>query len=275
MTITRSNTKNCNKRIEIITKSSRTEPQQSNNKKSNVLQVLERVFHIDKIGCSEFISIDEKSLRKKGCKPFEIVLFQSNNGVSYLRRDSPICRKYLVERNYNKSTGSLIGFKLVGFNKSSYYSRYISKNIRKRVLEKYGFKCIWCGSKDKLEVDHKNGRYNRKTGMVEDFQILCKSCNDKKRERCNKCRESKCRFNVQKDISSILYKSAFISGNEKYNEKQGCKGCFLYDIEDFYLKHDAKNINSHHEINLIVKEVKSRKKSGRVIFTQTLSYEVL
>jgi hypothetical protein len=204
-------------------------------------------------------------------------MFQSKNGVPYLRRDSPICRKYLVKRTYDKSNGALIGFQLVGLNKSSFYSRHISKNIRKRVLEKYGFKCIWCGSKDRLEVDHKNGRYNTKTDATSDFQILCKSCNDKKRQRCNKCRETNYRYNVQKEISSTLYKCAYISGNEKYTEKQGCKGCFLYDIEDFYLNHDTKCLNKqeHHEINLTIKEVRPRSKfsnvcGGRVILKQKL-----
>ena len=240
MTITRSNCKNTRSyehKIKVVTKPIK---KSINKKKINILNILERIFNINNKGISEFISIDEQSLRNKGCKPFEVFMFQSKNGVSYLRRDSPICRKYIIERSYNKTNGSLIGFKLVGFNRSHYYSRHISKNIRKRVLEKYGYKCIWCGSKDKLEVDHKNGRYNTKTDKITDFQILCKSCNDKKRQKCIKCRETNQRYNVQQEISSIFYKSAYITGNENYNEKQGCKGCFLYDIEDFYMNHDKK-----------------------------------
>lgn len=227
--------------------------------KRNILSVLERIFKINKKGVSEFISIDRLSLLKKGCKQNELCMFQSSNGISYLRRDSVICRKYIVDRTYNKSTGALIGFKLVGFNKTQFVSRHIPQAIRKAVLSKYGFKCILCGSQQKLEVDHKNGRYSHKTDKTEDFQILCKSCNDKKRERCNKCRETGCRYNVQKEISPILYKSAFTCGSGKYNEKMGCKGCFLFDIEDFYMKHD----NSYnHEIRLTIKDLPARK--GRV-----------
>lgn len=248
MTITRKKTRDYDNKIKVVIQPFKKSLRNSihcikSNKKTTVLSALERIFKINNKGVSEFINIDENSLRSKGLKPYEIYMFQSKNGVSYLRRDSAICRKYLVERCYNKTNGSLTGFKLVGFNTNSYYSRHISKNIRKRVLEKYNFKCIWCGSKDRLEVDHKNGRYNTKTDKVIDFQILCKSCNDKKRERCNKCRETKCRYNVQQEISSVLYKSSYISGNEKFSEKQGCKGCFLYDIEDFYLQHDKKYIN--------------------------------
>jgi ICEA Protein len=243
-----------------------------NKSKRNILNVLERVYKINKKGVSEFISIDKLSLLSKGCKQNEIHMFQSNNGVSYLRRDSIICKKYLVDRTYHKSTGALIGFKLIGFNTKTFVSRHIPQSIRKSVLQKYGFKCIWCGSQQKLEVDHKNGRYNDVTDKVDDFQILCKSCNDKKRERCNKCRETGCRYNVQKEISPILYKSPFICGSAKYNEKVGCNGCFLYDIEDFYKNHDKNEKKPNHEINFTIKELPSRntRKQGRVMLKQRI-----
>ncbi len=251
-------------------------------KRPKILCVLERVVKISKKGVSEYISIDKTALKKRGCKPMELQQFQANNGVPYLRRDSPICKKYKVERKYHSSTGALIAFKLVGFNNNVHFSRHIPQQVRKDVLEKYGHKCVWCGSKDRLEVDHKNGRYDAKTDKVSDFQILCKSCNDKKRERCNKCRDSGCRFNVQQEISSILYKTAFSQGTVKYTEKQGCKGCFLYDIEDFYKKHDSKKTEpkamrvSKKEINLVIKEVIPKGKNakanvkGRVILKQKI-----
>lgn len=248
-----------------------------------VLCVLERIFKVNKKGISEYINIDKVFLKKRGCKPAEIQLFQANNGVPYLRRESPICKKYKVERKYHSSTGALIGFKLIGFNTKLHFSRHIPQQVRKAVLEKYGHKCILCGSKDRLEVDHKNGRYDAKTDKVSDFQILCKSCNDKKRERCNKCRDSGCRYNVQQEISSILYKTAFTQGTSKYNEKLGCKGCFLYDIEDFYQKHDRKakkdqvgTSGKTREIKLVIKEVVPKSKNaksdvkGRVILKQKI-----
>lgn len=249
--------------------------------KPKILCLLERIFKVNKKGISEYINIDKALLKKKGCKPAEIQLFQANNGVPYLRRESPICKKYKVERKYHSSTGALIGFKLIGFNTKLHFSRHIPQQVRKAVLEKYGHKCILCGSKDRLEVDHKNGRYDAKTDKVSDFQILCKSCNDKKRERCNKCRDSGCRYNVQQEISNILYKTPFTQGTVKYNEKLGCKGCFLYDIEDFYQKHDkgkGKTVtkSTSHEIKLVIKEVSPKAKKsnantkGRVVLKQKI-----
>jgi hypothetical protein len=213
----------------------------SSKPKARIVVIVERIGKINKKGVSNFISIDTRDLKKKGCKPREIDLFKSNNGVPYLRRDAPLSKKYIIQRKYHKGNGSLMGFKLTGFNNNLYFSRAIPQQVRKATLENYGHKCIWCGSTDRLEVDHKNGRYNNVSNNVNDFQILCKSCNDKKRERCKKCVLTGQRFNVQSSISNVLFKSPFTCGVGKYNEKIGCKGCFLYDIEDFYESHDNKH----------------------------------
>lgn len=246
---------------------------------SKILRVLERIVKISKKGTSEFIDIDKKALKLRGCKPLEIGYFQSNNGVPYLRRESPICRKYHVQRVYDKTSGSLIGFKLTGFNTNIHYSRSIPQEVRKATLERYNCKCVLCGATERLEVDHKNGRYNAETNKVEDFQILCKNCNDKKREKCKKCTASGQRYNVQEEISSILYKVPFTQGDSKYTAKLGCKGCFMYDIEDFYENHNNGKKNNHKmcEYQVIVKEVSPRSKSatngklGRVVFRQKVS----
>jgi hypothetical protein len=252
--------------------------------KAKILCVIERISKVTKNGCSKFISIDPKDLRKNGCKQDEVSLFKSNNGVPYLRRDAPLCRKYLVERSYHTKNGSLLGFKLTGFNKNIYFSRSIPQEVRKLTLEKYEHKCILCGSKDRLEVDHKNGRYNALTTKVDDFQILCKSCNDKKRERCKKCVISGQRFNVQEAISSHLYNIPFSQGNASYNKKLGCKGCFLYDIEDFYKNNASSTLprnegkwDATHEVHVIIKQVQPTSKSamkgkmGRVVYKQKIT----
>jgi len=235
--------------------------------KVKIVAIVERIAKINKKGVSDFISIEPRDLKKRGCKPQEVDMFKSNNGVPYLRKDAPLSRRYSIERKYNKNNGSLMGFKLIGFNNNLYFSRSIPQDVRRATLEKYGHKCIWCGSTDRLEVDHKNGRYNCVSNNVNDFQILCKSCNDKKRERCKKCQLSGQRFNVQTAISPHLYKRPFTCGTGKFNEKIGCKGCFLYDIEDFYMKHDGcrgkqkhKTDVDEHEVQVVIK------KKGRVIY---------
>ncbi len=248
--------------------------------KSKIVLIVERIAKINKKGVSQFISIDPKDLRKKGCKVNEVGLFKTNNGVPYLRKDAPLSRRYMIERKYHRTNGSLLGFKLIGFNNNLYFSRSIPQEIRKAILAKYHYKCIWCGSGDRLEIDHKNGRYNNVSNNVNDFQLLCKSCNDKKRERCKKCQATGQRYNVQQTISNVLYKKAFTCGTCKYNDKIGCKGCFLYDIEDFYVKHDkstsrgnSKNTNKETSAkqghNVVVDVVVKAK--GRVVYKHKVS----
>ncbi len=55
-----------------------------------------------------------------------------------------------------------------------------------------------------IEVDHKDGRKDdlrvsdSNAQTFDDFQALCKACNDKKRQICKKCKESGYRFDATK-----------------------------------------------------------------------------
>lgn len=55
--------------------------------------------------------------------------------------------------------------------------------VRERILEKFKRKCCYCGSTSKLEIDHiiplsKGGRHDENN-----FQVLCRSCNAKKKDK--------------------------------------------------------------------------------------------
>lgn len=76
----------------------------------------------------------------------------------------PIILKYLEER----LTGRL---KL---------DRYISKSVRNEVLNKYNHTCVYCGSTDKLEIDHIIAVSKNGLSELSNLQVLCKSCNIKK-----------------------------------------------------------------------------------------------
>ncbi len=55
-----------------------------------------------------------------------------------------------------------------------------------------------------IEIDHKDGRKDDlrvsdlNTQTFDNFQALCKACNDKKRQICKKCKESGYRFDATK-----------------------------------------------------------------------------
>lgn len=54
------------------------------------------------------------------------------------------------------------------------------KLVRNRILKKYNYQCVYCGAKDRLEIDHiiplsGGGRHDE-----DNMQVLCISCNRKK-----------------------------------------------------------------------------------------------
>ena len=54
-----------------------------------------------------------------------------------------------------------------------------SKTIRRKVVKD---KCVWCGSTKNLQLDHITAKCNGGSNTVENCQVLCKSCNLKKRD---------------------------------------------------------------------------------------------
>lgn len=58
-------------------------------------------------------------------------------------------------------------------------SRYppASRNIRRKVLKRDAFTCQKCGSKDRVEVDHKVPRSLGGPNTLENLQALCHRCN--------------------------------------------------------------------------------------------------
>lgn len=94
--------------------------------------------------------------------------------------------------------------------------------------------CAMCGARGnsentQIEVNHKDGRKDdprvsdSNTQTFDDFQVLCKACNDKKRQICKKCKESGYRFDATKILGNYY---SFYEGETEYD---GCVGCYQYD----------------------------------------------
>lgn len=52
--------------------------------------------------------------------------------------------------------------------------------VKRRILLKCGHKCVYCGSREKLEVDHIIPLHCGGEHSEFNFQILCRTCNRKK-----------------------------------------------------------------------------------------------
>lgn len=197
-------------------------------KSSNPNTILGRLLYFNPVnenGVSEYVTFDQvkqhpdfgKSKKDDSCIP--------HNGTAWNRTVEKYFKLILV-----KEKGKNVGFQFDGYNFDySHKNRYIRKDIRKTL--EHG-RCAHCGVKGKkMEIDHKNGRYNdemvlnSETQNLSDFQPLCGGCNKLKRSACKKCKETGLRYDAQ----YIGYSFSHLEGDAVYTEELGCKGCYLYD----------------------------------------------
>ncbi|ANH49038.1 restriction endonuclease [Helicobacter pylori] len=121
--------------------------------------------------------------------------------------------------------------RLNGYNTECVFNQSIRQDIKNYYSQQC---CAMCGVRGnsentKIEVDHKDGCKddprvsNLSMQAFDDFQALCKACNDKKRQICKECKETGYRFDATK-IPGNRY--PFYEGEAEYD---GCVGCYQYD----------------------------------------------
>lgn len=107
--------------------------------------------------------------------------------INYLRKykylDSYVCQKIskTISNQYN------------GLHKINYLNsleprkiaqKFIGKkNIREFIFKRDNYKCLSCGTKKKLSIDHINPINKGGENKLSNLQTLCKSCNSKKSDK--------------------------------------------------------------------------------------------
>lgn len=113
-------------------------------------------------------------------------------------------------------------------------SRSISENIKKFFKDHV---CVHCGTSTNIEIDHKNGLMNdprvmnTKTQKVNDFQPLCKHCNDVKRQTIKKMKETGIRHKASSIPILSGYDIDYITGDETFDvaDPYTMVGTYWYD----------------------------------------------
>lgn len=155
------------------------------------------------------------------------------NGCDFARSDSAFAQKYIIEKDYERTTGNSIdAIRLNGFREEDPYTQYVRPEIKKAIKK---MKCVILGTSNP-EVDHKNGMKNEGRVMkneeqrLTDFQPLGKAANDAKRQFCKECRENGIRF----DATLLGYPMSYYAGDSTHNkEEDACIGCYWYDPIEF------------------------------------------
>jgi 5-methylcytosine-specific restriction endonuclease McrA len=195
------------------------------------------------------------------------------NGATWCRMDSPFSKKYkYVTRKANgelnfswhfndveydkaknefdliqkekKKGNTVTHIKIYGKNIPSFESS--TRDIRSDIREHFkNSLCIVCGN-SKIEIDHKNGLYNDsrvlniKTQCIEDFQPLCRHCNQQKRQSMIITKQNKKRYKATNIPQLKLFGIDFIKGNDDYdyNDIDAMVGTYWHDPIEFmdYIK---------------------------------------
>lgn len=162
------------------------------------------------------------------------------NGLSWGRSNSPLARKYKIDKDRSITSGNRIDrIKLCGYNEEETFSQAIRTDIKDAIRRR---RCVICGAAGSsentmIEVDHKDGRKcdmrvsDMSTQRMDDFQPLCKACNDMKRQACKDCKKD---GGIRWDAKNIDGNPvSYYKGDAKYTPEFGCVGCFLYDPVEY------------------------------------------
>lgn len=184
------------------------------------------------------------------------------NGLSWGRRNSPLRKKYIVEVKRDGRGSAITEIRLNGLNTETHFNQGIRQDIKEEISK---HKCVMLGVNGKsentvIEVDHKDGRKDSTrvsdpaTQRIEDFQPLCKAANDIKRQICKLCKQTDKRWDA-KNISGNPY--SFYEGDENYDDKLGCHGCYQYDPVE-YRKQSARRLSEEavkHSVEYIMRKL--------------------
>jgi hypothetical protein len=115
-------------------------------------------------------------------------------------------------------------------------NRKIKPEIKKELF-RLNPQCVVCGTGSDLQIDHKNALYNDHVSCsvgqqsVEDFQVLCRHCNDVKRQVSNWQIKNKKRFPATMIPQLAMFGIDYISGDEQWDPKDpnAMVGTYWYD----------------------------------------------
>lgn len=197
----------------------------------------------------------------------EYVCLELGNGGSWCRMDSTFSKRYkYVLRKSNgqltyswnveidelkkiKEDFSYLEHKKDKGNKISHIKVYgqkeksinTTRDIRQDIRNYFkNSLCVVCGNSD-IEIDHKNGLYNDtrvldiKTQKIEDFQPLCRHCNQQKRQSMIITKDTKKRYKATVIPQLKPFNIDFIKGDETYDENDvnAMVGSYWYDPIEF------------------------------------------
>lgn len=178
-------------------------------------------------------------------KKYKVVTVKKNGEMRFSRNCSEEdVASVVLPADFVKQPGTnLVLIKIIGPYDSGSGTRTIRADIKLAFKDSV---CVVCGT-GKPEIDHKNGLYNDprvlsiETQRVEDFQPLCKHCNDQKRQTYKWQTKNGRRYPATNIPMFRHHSIDFVEGDETYDPKDtgAMVGTYWYDPVEFMKKRDA------------------------------------
>lgn len=145
------------------------------------------------------------------------------NGSPFFNYDRGLGKKYDLEKDQPSKNEKMV--RSLGW--SSYSNTIKNHGIPDVVREHYkDSSCVFCGTSYNIVIDHKDKTKKDRSKNVNDYQPVCNKCNALKRDICNRCTNSKKRY----DAKPMGYNTSYVEGTEKFSPSTvGCKGCYKHD----------------------------------------------
>ena len=180
--------------------------------------LFEELAQPDHRGVSRLVSIEEMVDRYASLNNF-------GNGATWCRDDGRLGQKYNIKREKGGPRGRTSGVQWMGFNNRPLNTQ-TPDALRRQVIE--GQRCVVLDIGNNLEADHKDGRKDIPRRLaVEDYQPMSKAANDAKRTHCDRCQDTRERF----DATRLSYSMGWTVGGREYIGS--CVGCYWHDPAAF------------------------------------------
>jgi len=191
------------------------------------------------------------------CNKYKMVTVKNNQEIRFLFDDATDEEKALIENEVSHlkfvEKNNKIQFIRILPGKSILKTRCnITPKLKKIVMSEYNNKCIFCGSSNGMNVDHKDDEYTNSYQELtkQDLQVLCQHCNTIKRGGSKIDR-------IDKELPPFLepirelekyfeYDPKYIQGGNKNISR------FWYDPKNWMQKHTQKIIDMFEEKDKLI-----------------------
>ena len=200
-------------------------------------------------------------------KKYKVVTVKKNGVIKYSWEpiDTELIEIQNIFDTYHETKNDIFVEKTNTCNGIAYLFIYGAQNensgrpISDAVREFYKDKpCVACGSTCNIEMDHKNGLYNNPrvlnihTQSENDFQPLCKHCNDQKRQTYKEMKRTGVRHSAMSIPMMETFGIDYTYGDATYdpNDINAMVGTYWFDPVDFMIAVRQMSGHLYHEMLL-------------------------